>query len=1209
VRWGWIENRGGVYLSNVQIKYLLSIIIAGIFISSIFGTASAQTPDEGYIISKNSDYSTQDRAFIKSSDTIYMKIWSSYVGDNPKTKKWTITDAMDNKISGGLSPDGLSAGGTKTFVANVVASNFAAGSATLNMNLAFKGRKYSVQETITISSGGNQAPPAPSWISPDSTNDNTPRISWETVTDPNGDPVNYYIKIGTTSGGSDKLSETSTGTDTYYDVTTSLTDDTYYVSVRSSDGTLYSSWYEETIVIDTTPPVITNGPNSYPTTNSVQIDWTTDELSDSVVEYGLTLNYELGSVSDSTSVVDHSVTISSLTTETTYHYRVSSKDPLNNGPTYSSDNTFTTLEGSTSQQIDLKVTSSYVNDVSNSGCYNAISADGGTNFALSKSSHIDAPFQSLNDVVAVNSATLYYDSWGSLTGSWAIYLKDSRDGNTICYLNPAPEDGSETRNSINCNSITPTQLENGLWLYVVNNDNKKPENINLDYFYLDVEYIPVTPITEMWVDDDYTPTSSGGHTWGVDAFNRTQAAIYSAEEIDTTINILSGTYYEKITIDRPVKLIGEIDQGEFKTKINGSKSDNWALILVSANDMGDTDQSPDRDCFPAQGLQAYYTLKSRGYDDDHIIFMLWHDDEKGYTDQNDQVICEDNPNTAQIENDGDDKDEWININYFTTNNWKNEFWGPDGIQGNSDDPVIDVDNKAVTKAALQQQITQLANQVTPDDDVLLYFVNHGRKYGTPEKCQIYFEDSSAGTAGKYLDAATLDSWLDQIISKRMTILIDMCRTQDFIESAPGFTEEPNRLIIGASGDIDNIAHAWYQARYQHPSDGSHFAGSWFFNPFWERITATDTIQQAYQYALKISDQMAEDHPYPYQYPILLDNIRDSNEYSLIPERGDLIKFLTGAGDSTITNLNITGGRTGISIENYNVVTTQALINDASVGYSDVTSNAATDDESYFGFYPTTQAASSDSFMISGSDIFSRIYIKLSPSGAGSGGAFVVECATDRDEWVAAILIDDDNTNSLAQSGDITFIPPLEWAYQAHIHSVSDVKSEYSYWVRLRLTDTYTTIPQGDYIELSYYSEGTKNITGNNITLNNYGIKLKGLSSQTTGKGQISNWIITDNNISSNNYGIYLEFCESFDIYHNNILSNTNQVYDSNPASNNWHSTELLEGNHWSDYNGLDDGSGSGKHAIAADGIGDTAIPHPGTNYDYYPYIRKNGWKS
>ena len=155
---------------------------------------------------------------------------------------------------------------------------------------------------------------------------------------------------------------------------------------------------------------------------------------------------------------------------------------------------------------NLTVTSCDVNDAYDPDCYDAISADGGTSYALGRYAHIDAPFQTLVPVGSVNSATLYYDSWGSLSGDWGIYVKDARNGTTICSADPAPEDGSETRNSVNCSSITPTQLENGVWLYIINNDNKGPEDINLDYVYLDVDYTQPPPnVTQAhyrWRNDD-----------------------------------------------------------------------------------------------------------------------------------------------------------------------------------------------------------------------------------------------------------------------------------------------------------------------------------------------------------------------------------------------------------------------------------------------------------------------------------------------------------------------------------------------------------------------------------------------------------------------------------------------------------------------------------------------------------------------------------
>jgi hypothetical protein len=101
---------------------------------------------------------------------------------------------------------------------------------------------------------------------------------------------------------------------------------------------------------DTTPPVITSGPIvSSKTDTTAVMEWTTDEVSDSVIEYGLTTSYS-SSQSDPTDVTYHSIALTGLSPLTTYHYRVSSTDPSNNGPTYSSDNMFTTNPSGTTNQ-------------------------------------------------------------------------------------------------------------------------------------------------------------------------------------------------------------------------------------------------------------------------------------------------------------------------------------------------------------------------------------------------------------------------------------------------------------------------------------------------------------------------------------------------------------------------------------------------------------------------------------------------------------------------------------------------------------------------------------------------------------------------------------------------------------------------------------------------------------------------------------------
>jgi phosphodiesterase/alkaline phosphatase D-like protein len=102
---------------------------------------------------------------------------------------------------------------------------------------------------------------------------------------------------------------------------------------------------------DTTKPVITFPiePTVGPT--SVSINWTTDELSSTQVEYGTTDAYGKSEppqpADDPTSgtslgVVTHPVVLSGLQPNTTYHYKVKSKDKAGN-EAVSPDKTLTTI--------------------------------------------------------------------------------------------------------------------------------------------------------------------------------------------------------------------------------------------------------------------------------------------------------------------------------------------------------------------------------------------------------------------------------------------------------------------------------------------------------------------------------------------------------------------------------------------------------------------------------------------------------------------------------------------------------------------------------------------------------------------------------------------------------------------------------------------------------------------------------------------------
>jgi fibronectin type 3 domain-containing protein len=96
-------------------------------------------------------------------------------------------------------------------------------------------------------------------------------------------------------------------------------------------------------VVDTTPPTISAISSSAITQTGATITWTTNENSDTQVEYGLTASYGNSTTLNSSLVTSHSAALSGLSAGTSYHYRVKSRDAAGNLAT-SADNTFATTD-------------------------------------------------------------------------------------------------------------------------------------------------------------------------------------------------------------------------------------------------------------------------------------------------------------------------------------------------------------------------------------------------------------------------------------------------------------------------------------------------------------------------------------------------------------------------------------------------------------------------------------------------------------------------------------------------------------------------------------------------------------------------------------------------------------------------------------------------------------------------------------------------
>ena len=151
-------------------------------------------------------------------------------------------------------------------------------------------------------------------------------------------------------------------------------------------------------------------------------------------------------------------------------------------------------------------------------------------------------------------------------------------------------------------------------------------------------------------------------------------------------------------------------------------------------------------------------------------------------------------------------------------------------------------------------------------------------------------------------------------------------------------------------------------------------------------------------------------------------------------------------------------------------------------------------------------------------------------------------------------------------------------------------------------NTVTDSSIGVYI----YSSSGNSIFHNTMTDNSYGLQMAYSPNNPVDLNTVSenDWgfrlydadsnLITRNTLRENTWGIYFEAGATANtLYHNNLLDNVKQIHQG--LGNTWDSGG--EGNYWSDYHGLDDGSGD---RVAGDGIGDTDLPHCGV--DSYPLM-------
>ncbi len=209
-----------------------------------------------------------------------------------------------------------------------------------------------------------------------------------------------------------------------------------------------------------------------------------------------------------------------------------------------------------------------------------------------------------------------------------------------------------------------------------------------------------------------------------------------------------------------------------------------------------------------------------------------------------------------------------------------------------------------------------------------------------------------------------------------------------------------------------------------------------------------------------------------------------------------------------------------------------------------------------------------------------------------------------DNWDYGIYITYSNNNSitgnnvsnsdsgiyLIDSNDSTISRNIGW------DNGNGIRISYSRNITIELNCIYYSWDRGIYL----YHSNENRVTDNTVSSSFDGISLV--------QSDVNN--IINNTVYSNYYrGLGIGYSNNVTLHHNNIINNKYQAHVQNSLDIFW-DDGMGEGNYWSDYTGVDDGSGG---RIAGDGVGDTEIPHPfidqGNGYyqlDNYPLVNPVG---
>jgi len=258
-----------------------------------------------------------------STDVAQQRVYRSVTSGGP----YNLVTTVDNNTATSYTDAGLSNGTTYYYVIR-----------------AFDGTQESANSNqVWVVPVDNLVPTPPTGAGAvDQSGDNGGAINVTWTPSASPDVIEQRIYRSLTSGGPYTLASTLSGAAASA-VDAGLVNGTaYFYVLRAYDGTYESANSNEasSVPLDDAAPVI-SGVASVAAGTQATITWETDEAADSQIEYGTTTAYGSSTPEDLALVTSHSVTVTGLSADTVYHFRIKSRDAAGN-QAISGDLTFRT---------------------------------------------------------------------------------------------------------------------------------------------------------------------------------------------------------------------------------------------------------------------------------------------------------------------------------------------------------------------------------------------------------------------------------------------------------------------------------------------------------------------------------------------------------------------------------------------------------------------------------------------------------------------------------------------------------------------------------------------------------------------------------------------------------------------------------------------------------------------------------------------------